>query len=79
MGNGCASKISKIFDRNKDESNQAEDLENPELKILLLGSAESGKSTLIKQLKIIHDNGFDESERLLYRVNIFSQIINFFF
>lgn len=31
------------------------------LKILLLGTGESGKTTIIKQMKILHVNGFTES------------------
>ncbi|GFR84959.1 guanine nucleotide-binding protein G(S) subunit alpha [Elysia marginata] len=34
------------------------------LKILLLGTGESGKSTITKQMKIIHINGYSFSERL---------------
>lgn len=33
------------------------------VKILLLGAGESGKTTIIKQMKIIHIQGFSESER----------------
>ncbi|KAJ7016333.1 guanine nucleotide-binding protein alpha-3 subunit, partial [Mycena alexandri] len=33
-----------------------------ECKILLLGSGESGKSTIVKQMKIIHQGGFEERE-----------------
>jgi hypothetical protein len=33
-----------------------------EPKMLLLGSSDSGKSTLLKQLKIIHGNGFTKEE-----------------
>ena len=32
------------------------------VRILLLGTGESGKSTVVKQMKIIHMNGFTEKE-----------------
>jgi ABC-type phosphate/phosphonate transport system ATPase subunit len=32
--------------------------------VLILGTSDSGKSTLIKQLKILHGDGFAEKERL---------------
>src|SRR5258707_5177597 len=38
-----------------------------ECKILLLGSGESGKSTVVKQMKIIHQNGFTRDELMIYR------------
>ncbi|XP_022339076.2 uncharacterized protein LOC111134396 [Crassostrea virginica] len=49
--------ISRVLKQHKKE-------ELKKLKILLLGTAESGKSTITKQMKIIHNNGFDLSERL---------------
>jgi len=38
---------------------------SPELRILLLGAGESGKSTIAKQMKIIHLSGFSEQEKNL--------------
>ncbi len=34
-----------------------------EPKLLLLGSSDSGKSTLLKQLKILHGGGFTQKEK----------------
>ncbi|XP_029024624.1 guanine nucleotide-binding protein subunit alpha-14-like [Betta splendens] len=49
-----------------------------ELKLLLLGTGESGKSTFIKQMRIIHGSGYSESERKgfirLVFLNIFTGI-----
>ncbi|XP_072310821.1 guanine nucleotide-binding protein G(q) subunit alpha-like [Eucyclogobius newberryi] len=39
------------------------DRSNKELKLLLLGTGESGKSTFIKQMKIIHGKGYSEPEK----------------
>lgn len=46
-----------------------------EIKILLLGTGESGKSTFVKQVKIIHQNGYTAEELLAYRKEIFRNII----
>ncbi|CAD5119654.1 DgyrCDS8248 [Dimorphilus gyrociliatus] len=42
---------------------KADKREKSIIKILLLGIAESGKSTITKQMKIIHINGYSEEER----------------
>ncbi|XP_043570931.1 guanine nucleotide binding protein (G protein) alpha v1 isoform X2 [Chiloscyllium plagiosum] len=39
------------------------------VKILLLGAAESGKSTLVKQMKIIHSHGFTEEELISFKIH----------
>ncbi|TIB94435.1 putative heterotrimeric G-protein GTPase [Wallemia mellicola] len=47
-------------------------------KILLLGAGESGKSTIIKQMKVIYHSKkpFTLSEVMMYRQQIYSNIIN---
>ncbi|KAJ5748439.1 uncharacterized protein N7511_010135 [Penicillium nucicola] len=45
------------------------------IKILLLGAGESGKSTIIKQMRIIHSRGFPEEERHTTRAVIYSNIV----
>ncbi|KAG9310528.1 guanine nucleotide binding protein, alpha subunit [Chiua virens] len=47
-----------------------------ECKILLLGSSESGKSTIVKQMKIIHQNGFTDEELLTYRSIIYRNTLD---
>ncbi|KAH9055392.1 G-protein alpha subunit [Lactarius vividus] len=45
-----------------------------ECKILLLGSGESGKSTIVKQMKIIHQNGYTPEELLAFRPLIWKNL-----
>ncbi|MCJ1469473.1 Guanine nucleotide-binding protein alpha-2 subunit [Pseudocyphellaria aurata] len=47
-----------------------------ECKILLLGSGESGKSTIVKQMKIIHQNGYTKDELALYRLTIYKNVLD---
>ena len=46
-----------------------------EVKLLLLGAGESGKSTFAKQMKIIHDKGFTEEEKNQFRDVVHSNLI----
>ncbi|XP_056374036.1 guanine nucleotide-binding protein subunit alpha-11-like isoform X1 [Hyla sarda] len=46
-----------------------------ELKLLLLGTGESGKSTFIKQMRIIHGSGFSEQDRKIYAKLIHQNIV----
>ncbi|XP_006869110.1 PREDICTED: guanine nucleotide-binding protein subunit alpha-15 [Chrysochloris asiatica] len=45
-----------------------------ELKLLLLGPGESGKSTFIKQMRIIHGAGYSEEERRGFRPLVYQNI-----
>lgn len=54
---GKAGKNSKNFD--EDDKLYTKKF-NETNKILLLGTGESGKTTIIKQMKILHINGFSE-------------------
>lgn len=40
--------------------------EKVQIKLLLLGTGESGKSTVLKQLKLLHKGGFTQQERAQY-------------
>lgn len=42
--------------------------------IFCLGSGGSGKSTFIKQLKIVYDNGYNDEERREFRSVIYRNI-----
>ncbi|KAF2140670.1 uncharacterized protein K452DRAFT_319565 [Aplosporella prunicola CBS 121167] len=49
-----------------------------EVKLLLLGAGESGKSTVLKQMRVIHAGGFSKAERKQWRVVIFNNLVNAF-
>ncbi|UNI15801.1 G-Protein alpha subunit [Purpureocillium takamizusanense] len=49
-----------------------------EIKLLLLGAGESGKSTILKQMKLIYSQGFTKNERLEWKPVIFSNIVQSF-
>jgi len=46
-----------------------------EVKLLLLGAGESGKSTIVKQMKIIHETGYSSEDCLHYRPVVYSNTI----
>ncbi|ROK23408.1 Guanine nucleotide-binding protein G(q) subunit alpha [Anabarilius grahami] len=45
-----------------------------ELKLLLLGTGESGKSTFIKQMRIIHGSGYSEEDRRSFTKLVYQNI-----
>ncbi|PSN32862.1 Guanine nucleotide-binding protein G(o) subunit alpha [Blattella germanica] len=46
------------------------------IKILLLGAGESGKSTLVKQMKIIHSDGFTKEELRSFRPTVMDNLLS---
>ena len=42
----------------------------------ITGSGESGKSTIVKQMKIIHQNGYTKDELALYRLTIYKNVLD---
>ncbi|XP_015236959.1 PREDICTED: guanine nucleotide-binding protein subunit alpha-11-like [Cyprinodon variegatus] len=48
---------------------------NRELKLLLLGTGESGKSTFIKQMRIIHGKGYSDSDRKAFIKLVYQNVI----
>lgn len=47
-----------------------------EVKVLLLGSGESGKSTVVKQMKILHKDGFSQEELYEYKPFVFKNVLD---
>ncbi|CAF0747918.1 unnamed protein product [Didymodactylos carnosus] len=77
---GCATsadekrqkEYSKALDRliKEDAERAAKDV-----KLLLLGAGESGKSTIVKQMRIIHQHGYSKEEFEQYRPVVYSNTI----
>ncbi|XP_061881803.1 guanine nucleotide-binding protein subunit alpha-14-like [Entelurus aequoreus] len=59
--------IEKQLKRDKKDSRR-------ELKLLLLGTGESGKSTFIKQMRIIHGGGYSEEDKRSYAKLVYQNI-----
>ncbi|XP_029013429.1 guanine nucleotide-binding protein G(i) subunit alpha isoform X2 [Betta splendens] len=63
---------SKMIDKNLRADREKS---SREVKLLLLGAGESGKSTIVKQMKIIHEDGYSEDECKQYKVVVYSNTI----
>ncbi|KAI2790746.1 Guanine nucleotide-binding protein alpha-3 subunit [Penicillium oxalicum] len=72
-GDAEQKKRSQMIDRRLEEDQRRL---RRECKILLLGSGESGKSTIVKQMKIIHQNGYTVEELALYRLTVYKNLID---
>lgn len=46
-----------------------------EVKVLLLGSGESGKSTIVKQMKILHQNGYTTEESYEFKPFVYKNVL----
>lgn len=57
-------------------SNELIQTNEKDVKILLLGSGESGKSTIVKQMKILHKDGFSEAEAYDYRPFVYKNVLD---
>ena len=44
--------------------------------ILLLGTGEAGKSTFLKQMKILHGGGFSEEETKNFKVDLMNNVVD---
>nr|ANV21084.1 guanine nucleotide-binding protein Gt subunit alpha-X [Geotria australis] len=78
MGSGASAEDKESAKRSKElEKKLAEDaeMEARTVKLLLLGAGESGKSTIVKQMKIIHKDGYSEAECLEFRAIIYSNTL----
>ncbi|WFD21013.1 Guanine nucleotide-binding protein alpha-2 subunit [Malassezia caprae] len=75
----CFSSSSKTRDNGGASSGATKTQERrskDELKVLLLGSGESGKSTIVKQMKIIHQDGYSEQELYMFRITILKNLLD---
>uniref|UniRef100_A0A915DCE3 G-protein alpha subunit n=1 Tax=Ditylenchus dipsaci TaxID=166011 RepID=A0A915DCE3_9BILA len=64
---------SRAIDKKIRETQSTED---KVIKLLLLGAGECGKSTLMKQMRILHSDGFTEEELLQQRSVVYSNTVH---
>lgn len=60
--------IDALLKRDQKQSRQ-------EVKLLLLGAGESGKSTILKQMKLIHEGGYNLQEKRGFRAIVYGNVI----
>ena len=71
----CPTESDRINKRIDDEIRKAKRKMRQTQKIVLLGVGESGKSTFLKQMHIIHGTGFSDSVKLDYRNQIYENVL----
>eukprot|EP01137_Pigoraptor_chileana_P032335 Opistho-2@21552 len=78
MGCSQSTEDKAALDRNKAIEEKLKDDErkmSTEVKLLLLGAGESGKSTIVKQMKIIHEKGYTQDECIEFKNIVYSNTI----
>ncbi|KAK3333905.1 guanine nucleotide-binding protein alpha subunit [Cercophora scortea] len=78
MGCGMSTEEKEGKARNEEIENQLKRdrmQQRNEIKMLLLGAGESGKSTILKQMKLIHEGGYSRDERESFKEIIFSNTV----
>ncbi|KAL9052349.1 MAG: hypothetical protein Q9162_005441 [Coniocarpon cinnabarinum] len=78
MGCSASSEEKVLRQRNEEIENQLKkDRMNQrnEIKMLLLGAGESGKSTILKQMKLIHEGGYTRDECESFKEIIYSNTV----
>ncbi|KAG5463124.1 MAG: guanine nucleotide binding protein, alpha subunit [Olpidium bornovanus] len=77
---GCAQSAEEKENKKKNEEIETQLKKDKlaaskEVKMLLLGAGESGKSTILKQMKLIHSGGYSSDERESFKEIIFSNTV----
>ncbi|KAJ5079825.1 guanine nucleotide-binding protein g(o) subunit alpha [Anaeramoeba ignava] len=78
MGNCGGGASSKEFERSKEiekRLNTDRAQFDNEIKVLLLGSGDSGKSTFLKQMRILHNQKYTEKEKQEFKSFIYGNIL----
>ena len=73
---GSDAASSKTSERIEKELKDAKKTLDREVKLLLLGAGESGKSTIAKQMKILYKDRFSEEERNSYKSIIYNNCVS---
>ncbi|XP_010226772.1 PREDICTED: guanine nucleotide-binding protein G(t) subunit alpha-2-like [Tinamus guttatus] len=78
MGSGASAEDKEMAKRSKELEKKLQedaDKEAKTVKLLLLGAGESGKSTIVKQMKIIHQDGYTKEECMEFKAVIYGNIL----
>ncbi|XP_027712563.1 guanine nucleotide-binding protein G(t) subunit alpha-2 [Vombatus ursinus] len=78
MGSGASAEDKELAKRSKELEKKLQedaDKEAKTVKLLLLGAGESGKSTIVKQMKIIHQDGYTPEECLEFKTIIYGNVL----